>query len=115
MCKSSGLCASVDLYIVLALLTVISIFAAYLFFQAKTLVRAHRGVESLELTLKFLRRRAIQPEFKNYKELTDLISRVDIASTEAREFLKRNDYRSTEKIIAEISVELAKHTELLTS
>lgn len=50
-----------------------------------------------------------------YAELAALVSRIDIASSEARALLRRNDYRAAEKIIDDVSAELAKRAELISS
>ena len=94
---------------------VILAFATYLLLEALKRRPAQRGVAFLEGTLKAFRSQAFRPEFKNDKELAALISRVDIACTEARALLRRDDYRAAEKIIDEISAEIAERAELLSS
>lgn len=111
----NGFSPTVDLYLFLVCSAITLAFVTYLLLQAIKRRPAQRGVAFLEGTLKALRNQAFRPESKNDKELAAVISRVDIASTAARAHLRRNDYRAAEKIIDEISAELAKRAELLSS
>ncbi|MFA7340197.1 MAG: hypothetical protein WC028_25680 [Candidatus Obscuribacterales bacterium] len=113
----NGFFPNIDVYLVLFLVcfTVVMAFVTYLLLEEVKRRPAQRGVAFLDATLKALRSQSLKPEFKNDKELAGIISRVDIASTEARALLRRNDYRAAEKIIDDISAELAKRAELISS
>ncbi len=113
----NGFIPNVDLYLVLFLLCFSAILAFGTYFLLVVIKQrsAYRELAFLDGMLKALHSQSLKPEFKNDKELVALISRVDIACTEARALLRRNNYRAAEKIIDEISSEIAKRAELLSS
>ncbi len=117
MSALNGFYPNIDLYLVLFLVCFIVIlaFVTYLLLEAIKKRTAYRGLAFLDGTLKALRSQSLKPEFKNDKELAALVSRIDIASSEAHALLRRNDYLAAEKIIDDISAELAKRAELISS